>query len=69
VGGLLGKALGKVPIPGAKALVGDLELVAERAEGRRRQISTLLVRRVAQEAAPAEVPAESDSTETVRGNA
>lgn len=68
-GGLLGKALGKVPIPGAKALVGDLELVAERAEGRRRQISTLLVRRVAQEAAPAEVPAESDSTETVRGNA
>jgi len=66
-GGLLAKALGKVPIPGAKALVGDLELVAERAEGRRRQISTLLVRRVAREAAPTEVSAETESTETTGG--
>ncbi len=46
-GGLLAKALGKVPIPGATASVQGLELQAERAEGRRRQVSTLLVHRVA----------------------
>jgi CBS domain containing-hemolysin-like protein len=44
-GGLLAKALGKVPIPGAVAEVQGLRLQAERAEGRRRQVSTLLVRR------------------------
>lgn len=44
-GGLLAKALGKVPIPGAVAVVHGLRLEAERTEGRRRQVSTLLVRR------------------------
>jgi CBS domain containing-hemolysin-like protein len=46
-GGLLAKTLGKVPIPGAAAEVHGLHLQAERTEGRRRQVSTLLVRRVA----------------------
>ncbi|GAB2677273.1 hemolysin family protein [Thalassiella azotivora] len=46
VGGLLAKGLGKVPIPGATTVVGGLELVAERREGRRNRIATLLVRRV-----------------------
>ncbi|MFC4555210.1 hemolysin family protein [Georgenia faecalis] len=41
-GGLLAKALGKVPIPGAEVDVHGLHLVAERAQGRRRQIATIL---------------------------
>ena len=44
-GGLLAKALGKVPIEGAEADVLGLHLVAERADGRRRQISTMLASR------------------------
>jgi CBS domain containing-hemolysin-like protein len=46
VGGLLAKALGKVPIPGAAATVAGLELLAERRGGRRNRIATVLVRRV-----------------------
>ena len=44
VGGLLAKALGKVPIPGASVAVDGLSLVAESAEGRRRRVGTILVR-------------------------
>lgn len=44
-GGLLAKALGKVPIEGAVADILGLHLLAERADGRRRQISTMLVSR------------------------
>jgi len=43
-GGLLAKALGKVPLAGSSAIVGPLRLEAERVEGRRKQLSTLLVR-------------------------
>ncbi|WP_324651213.1 hemolysin family protein [Georgenia sp. H159] len=43
-GGLLAKALGKVPIPGAQIEVAGLHLQAERAGGRRRQIATILAR-------------------------
>ncbi|GAA4359323.1 hemolysin family protein [Angustibacter luteus] len=46
VGGLLGKALGRVPIPGARAVVEGLELTAERPAGRRHRIATVLVRDV-----------------------
>jgi CBS domain containing-hemolysin-like protein len=46
VGGLLAKALGTVPIPGARAHVAGLELLAERRGGRRNRIATVLVRRV-----------------------
>jgi CBS domain containing-hemolysin-like protein len=43
-GGLLAKALGKVPLPGTSGDIHGLHLIAEHAEGRRKQVSTLLVR-------------------------
>ncbi|OKL54730.1 hypothetical protein BSZ39_02795 [Bowdeniella nasicola] len=49
VGGLLTKAIGRVPIEGARAEAQGLELIAERAGGRRRQIETVLARRLWQE--------------------
>ncbi|WP_433050704.1 hemolysin family protein [Dactylosporangium sp. CS-033363] len=45
VAGLLAQALGRVPIPGATAVVGGLVLVAEGTAGRRNRIDTVLVRR------------------------
>jgi magnesium and cobalt exporter, CNNM family len=50
VGGLLAEALGRVPIPGASAVVHGLELTAEDVGGRRNRIDTVLVRRVPQHA-------------------
>jgi CBS domain containing-hemolysin-like protein len=47
VGGLLAKALGRVPIAGAHANAGALELTADRFEGRRKQLATVVVRRAA----------------------
>ena len=44
VAGLMAKALGRVPIPGARAVVQGIELVAERRAGRRHRIATVLVR-------------------------
>lgn len=41
--GLLAKALGKVPIPGSRATAHGLVLLAERAEGRRRRLTWLMV--------------------------
>jgi len=43
VGGLLAKALGRLPQRGDRASTSGLELEAERTEGRRRRISTVLV--------------------------
>ena len=43
-GGLLTKALGKVPLAGSSAVVGALRIEAERVEGRRKQLATLLIR-------------------------
>ena len=45
VAGLLAQALGRVPIPGATAVVGGLVLVAEGTTGRRNHIDTVLVKR------------------------
>jgi len=45
VGGLLAHALGKVPIPGATALIAGLTLTAESAGGRRNRVDTVLVQR------------------------
>ncbi len=45
VGGLLAKAIGKVPIAGSSATVSGLVLTADRFEGRRNQLATLLVER------------------------
>ncbi|PJI93364.1 hemolysin family protein [Luteimicrobium subarcticum] len=44
-GGLLAKALGKVPIAGSGADVHGVRLVAERVEGRRRRLASLLASR------------------------
>lgn len=49
VGGLIAKQLNVVPIPGARTVVGDIELVADRAVGRRHQIGTVLARRLTQD--------------------
>jgi CBS domain containing-hemolysin-like protein len=45
-GGLLAKALGKVPLAGSSADVAGLRLTADRVEGRRKQVATLLVEQV-----------------------
>lgn len=45
-GGLLAKALGKVPLPGSAGEIHGLRLVADSVEGRRRRLSTLVVSRV-----------------------
>lgn len=47
-GGLLTKALGKVALVGAEVEVFGLKLVAESAQGRRRQVSTILASRLPQ---------------------
>ncbi|TFD71162.1 hemolysin family protein [Cryobacterium fucosi] len=45
VGGLLAKALGRLPAAGSVARTSGLVLTAERTEGRRKRISTVLVER------------------------
>jgi CBS domain containing-hemolysin-like protein len=50
VGGLLAKALGRVPIPGARAEVHGLELLAEGRAGRRNRIASVVVRRMPEDA-------------------
>ncbi|MET0853805.1 MAG: hemolysin family protein [Microterricola sp.] len=45
VGGLLAKALGRLPVTGSSAAVSGLTLTAERTEGRRKRISTVIVER------------------------
>ena len=44
-GGLLTKALGRLPVAGSTAEYSGLILTAERTEGRRKRITTLLVER------------------------
>ena len=61
VGGLMAKQLNVVPIPGARTVVGDIELVADRAVGRRHQIGTVLARRLTEEdLTPTESPEGDD---------
>ncbi|MCU1637647.1 MAG: hemolysin [Microbacteriaceae bacterium] len=45
VGGLLTKALGRLPLAGSRAVVDGLILVADRTEGRRKRLSTVIVER------------------------
>ncbi|WP_454043512.1 hemolysin family protein [Cellulosimicrobium sp. Marseille-Q8652] len=47
-GGLLAKALGKVPLPGSSAEVHGLRLEADRVQGRRKQLATLVASRAEQ---------------------
>jgi CBS domain containing-hemolysin-like protein len=60
VGGLLARALGRVPIEGSAAVVGELHLLAESTGGRRNQIDTMLVRRVEE---PVEEPEDVEPAE------
>ena len=48
-GGLLAKALGKVPLLGSAGDIHGLHLVADRVEGRRRRLATVLVSQVTPE--------------------
>jgi len=45
VGGLLSKALGRLPLAGSSASYGGLLLTAERTEGRRKRLRTVIVQR------------------------
>ncbi|WP_349899905.1 hemolysin family protein [Parafrigoribacterium soli] len=45
VGGLLAKVLGRLPLPGASVTYSGLILTAERTEGRRKRLSTVIVER------------------------
>jgi CBS domain containing-hemolysin-like protein len=65
VGGLLARAIGRVPIEGSETVVGELHLLAERTGGRRNQIDTMLVRRVEEpaDAEEAEVEEPAPATE------
>jgi CBS domain containing-hemolysin-like protein len=59
VGGLLARALGRVPIEGSAAEVAGLRLVAESTGGRRNRIDTLLICRVPE-------PQDGDAAEPAR---
>jgi CBS domain containing-hemolysin-like protein len=59
VGGLLGQALGRVPIPGSVAEIGGLRLVAEGTTGRRNRIEAVRVSR-AEPAEDRDVPGPRD---------
>ncbi|CCH87207.1 conserved membrane protein of unknown function; putative CBS domains [Modestobacter italicus] len=63
VGGLLARELGVVPIEGSEAVVGGLRLVAESTGGRRNQIDTILVCRVAEPRTDDEVAADQPARE------
>jgi CBS domain containing-hemolysin-like protein len=61
VGGLLTKALGRLPVAGSSAEYSGLILTAERTEGRRKRVSTVLVER---DQALIDVQASLDNKET-----
>jgi len=61
VGGLLGWALGRVPIPGATVSVGGLTFVAESVKGRRNRVGSVLIRRDEQDEKPATTEAAASS--------
>jgi CBS domain containing-hemolysin-like protein len=68
VGGLLARALGRVPIEGSAAEVAGLRLVAESTGGRRNRIDTLLICRVPEhEDGDATEPARSEEPAAVEG--
>lgn len=48
-GGLLTKAIGRVPLPGASGDIQGVHLEAQEASGRRRQVATLLASRVVEQ--------------------
>ena len=63
VGGLLAKALGSVPLAGSAADVDGLHLVAERTEGRRKQVVTVIA------TMPANSPSDPREADDASGHA
>ena len=63
VGGLLTKAIGRVPIAGSSGVVAGLELTAERMAGRRHRVASVIVRR----AHPEETDHMGHATEDAHG--
>jgi len=63
VGGLLTKAIGRVPIVGSSAAIAGLTLTAERMAGRRHRVASLIVHRVT----PEETEALTVETEDAHG--
>jgi CBS domain containing-hemolysin-like protein len=59
VAGLLAQTLGRVPLPGAEAIIGGLHMIAEGTTGRRNRIDTVLVRRI-----PESTPADEEERQT-----
>ena len=43
LGGLLGKHIGQVPIPGSEITIGSWRFIAERPVGRRKRVGTVLI--------------------------
>lgn len=68
VGGLLTKAVGRVPIPGATCEVAGLRLVAEHMAGRRHQLATVLVERLSSPEADVGHHEGSDAGQDVEEN-
>ncbi|GED11390.1 hemolysin family protein [Cellulosimicrobium cellulans] len=68
VGGLLAKTLGKVPLPGSVADVHGLRIEADRVEGRRKQLATVLVSHAVPPSAvpPAAAPHEPETPADTR---
>lgn len=66
--GLLAKALGKVPLPGSVGEIHGLRIDAERAEGRRKRLATVLVHRAATPE-PADADGDVGTTTPARGTA
>jgi CBS domain containing-hemolysin-like protein len=68
VGGLLAKALGRVPIVGSTVVVHGVSLRAERLEGRRNRVSHIIAAPVAKGAIPEETDLEDllDEAETTQ---
>ncbi len=62
VGGLMAKQLNKVPIAGSVVKVDGLELVAERASGRRNRIGTVVVTKIAADDEAGDEPADAERT-------
>jgi CBS domain containing-hemolysin-like protein len=62
VGGLLAQKLGRVAIPGSKAVIGGLQLVAESVGGRRNRVDTVLVCKV-EEVDPRTEKADKDRSD------
>jgi CBS domain containing-hemolysin-like protein len=46
LGGLLGKHIGQVPIPGSEITIGNWRFTAERPVGRRKRVGTVLIENV-----------------------